>query len=121
MHNNKLIRTAASQPIQFHMHIDERRRLEGLPWNFPLDEWPEHGVVPLSVRRGESRHPVIFVEREGIRYAIKETTPDMARREIANLQEIERRGVPARRPVVSVIVAQPPLVLDAHGPGGVPQ
>src|SRR5437879_3340126 len=65
MHNkefDRTIRTATSRPIQFQMDRGEQHRLEGLPWNFPLDEWPEHGVVPLSVRRGESRHPVIFVE-----------------------------------------------------------
>src|SRR5205085_556909 len=92
-----------------------------LPWNFPLDEWPEHGVVPLSVRRGESRHPVIFVDREGIRYAIKETTPHMAEREIANLHEIDRRGIPVLSAVGSVLVPQPPLLLNEHGPGGIPE
>ena len=103
------------------MDVGDRRRLEGLPWSFPLDEWPEHGVVPLSIRRGESRHPVIFVERKSIRYAIKETTPHMAEREIANLREIERRGLPALSPVGSVVVPGSPLVIDEHGPGGVPE
>ncbi len=77
--------TTRTQNIQFHMDIAHKKRLEGLPWDFPLEEWPDHGVVPLSIRRGESRHPVIFVEREGLRYAIKETTPRMAEREITNL------------------------------------
>ncbi len=124
MQNNKFERTATtvtSKPIQFNMNIGNRRRLEGLPWNFPLEEWPEHGVVPLLVRRGESRHPVIFVEREDARYAIKETTPRMAEREIANLHEIERRGLPALSPVGSVVVPGRPLLLDEHGPGGVPE
>src|SRR5438552_13576639 len=43
----------------------------------------------------------------------------MANREIANLHEIERRGIPVLSPVGSVIVPQPPLLLDEHGPGGV--
>jgi hypothetical protein len=122
MHNkefDRTIRTATSRPIQFQMDRGEQHRLEGLPWNFPLEEWPEHGVVPLSVRRGESRHPVIFVDREGVRYAIKETTPHMAEREIANLHEIDRRGIPVLSPVGSVLVPQPPLLLDEHGPGGI--
>src|SRR5204863_3071942 len=53
------------------------------------------------------------------RYAIKETTPRMAEREIANLHEIERRGLPALSPVGSVIVPGRPLLLDEHGPAGV--
>jgi len=103
------------------MGSDDRHRLEGLPWHFPLEDWPQHGVVPLLIRRGESRHPVIFVEREGVRYAIKETTPHMAEREIYNLHEIESRGIPALSPVGSVTVTAPPVLLDEQGPGGLPQ
>ena len=103
------------------MGLDDRRRLEGLPWDVPLEEWPERGVVPLLIRRGESRHPVIFVEREGQRYAIKETTPHMAEREIHNLREIEGRGIPALSPVGSVSVAAPAILIHEEGPGGLPQ
>ncbi len=100
------------------MDAPNRRRLESLPWQVPLEEWPAHGVVPLLIRRGDSRHPVIFVERESVRYAIKETTPRTAEREIASLREIDHRGIPALSPVGSVMVSAPPLLLDEHGPGG---
>src|SRR5579863_9363681 len=103
------------------MDMENKKRLEGMPWNVPLEEWPDRGVAPLSIRRGESRHPVIFVEREGFRYAIKETTPRMAQREITNLHEIERRGIPALSPVGSVTVPAAPLLIEASGPGNVPQ
>src|SRR6266851_2776085 len=106
---------------QFHMKADDRRSLEGLPWHVPLAEWPERGVVSLPIRKGESRHPVIFVERAGSRYAIKETTPRMAEREINNLHEVERRGIPALSPVGSVTVREAPLLLEEPGPGGIPQ
>jgi hypothetical protein len=103
------------------MRAEDQRRLAGLPWQVPLEEWPQHGVVPLSIRRGESRHPVIFVERDGTRYAIKETTPSMAEREIRNLQEIQRRGIPALSPIGTVIVPAPPVMIEEHGIGGHPQ
>ena len=106
---------------KFKMGIDDQHRLENLPWHIPMDEWPEYGVIPLTIRRGESRHPVIFVESEGTRYAIKETTPHMAEREIKNLREIENRGIPVLSAVGTVTVASPPLLLDTHGPGGLPQ
>jgi hypothetical protein len=109
------------QAPQFHMSAEDRRRLEGLPWQVPLEEWTAHGIVPLSIRRGESRHPVIFLERDGARYAIKETTPHMAEREIHNLCEIERRGIPVLTAVGTVRVAAPGILLDTHGPGGLPQ
>ena len=116
MHNNETNTTTIETTIQFQMDNTERQRLEGLPWRFPLEEWPQHGVVPLVIRRGESRHPVIFVERDRVRYAIKETTPHMAEREIANLHEIERRGIPSLSPVGSVIVSAPPVMLEERGP-----
>src|SRR5438128_4740414 len=116
MHNNETNTTTIETTIQFQMDNTERGRLEGLPWRFPLEEWPQHGVVPLVIRRGESRHPVIFVERDRVRYAIKETTPHMAERDIANLHEIERRGIPSLSPVGSVIVSAPPVMLEERGP-----
>ena len=112
---------ALSSPVQFQMSKDDQRHLADLPWQFPMEEWPEHGVIPLSIRRGESRHPVIFVEHERMRYAIKETTPRMAEREIVNLHEIERRGIPALSPVGSVFVHGSPILLEEHGLHGLPQ
>ena len=103
------------------MGKDDQNRLTNLPWHVPLEEWPEQGVIPLTIRRGESRHPVIFVEIEGARYAIKETTPHMAEREVKNLREIENRGIPVLSAVGSITVNVPPLLLDEHGPGGRPQ
>jgi hypothetical protein len=112
---------ASSAPVKFQMDAHNRRLLQDLPWDASLEEWPARGVVPLLVRRGDSRHPVIFVERENVRYAIKETTPHMAEREIANLREIDRRGIPALSPVGSVIVSAPPILLDEKGPNGLPE
>ncbi len=102
------------------MQAEDQRRLQHLPWHVPLTEWPEHGVVPLVIRRGESRHPVIFVESQGASYAIKETTPHMAEREIHNLQEIEFRGLPALSPVGTVTVHAPPIRVEETGIGGIP-
>ncbi|HEY3993610.1 MAG TPA: DUF4032 domain-containing protein [Ktedonobacteraceae bacterium] len=93
--------------------------LEGLPWHAPLEHWLELGVSLLNIRRGESRHPVVFVEREGIRYAIKETSPHMAEREARSLREIGQRGIPTLTPVGVVIVSMPPVALRASLPGGV--
>src|ERR1700682_717246 len=89
--------------IQFNMSIEDRRRLEHFPWHLPLEEWLREGVTLLLVRRGESRHPVVFVESDGMRYAIKETTPRMAEREIRNLHEIAVRGIPTLTPAGSVL------------------
>lgn len=98
--------------IQFQMKTEDRRRLKSLPWHAPLEEWVTEGVQLLLIRRGESRHPVVFVEIEGFRYAIKETTPRMAEREIRNLEEIERRGIPTLTAVGSVLVPVAPIAVE---------
>ena len=103
------------------MGADDRRRIEGLPWQFPMEEWVSQGLELLNIRRGDSRHPVVFVEREGVRYAIKETTPRMAEREIRNFREIERRGIPALSPIGIVIAPAPPVALDVPKLGGITQ
>lgn len=103
------------------MSAADKRRLQHLPWHLPLEEWLEQGVATLSIRRGESRHPVIFIESDDVRYAIKETTPHMAQREIQNLRQIEFRGLPALSPVGIVIVSAPPLRLESAELGGRPQ
>jgi hypothetical protein len=110
-----------STRIQFHVGTDDRARLEGLPWHFSLEEWQDQGVRLLIVRRGESRHPVVFVECEGKRYAIKETTPHMAEREIRNFREIDRRGIPALRPIGYVTVSAPPIPLAVSQFDGISQ
>jgi len=121
MQNKKTNSSTTRIDPTFQMRADDQHRLASLPWHLPVVEWPEHGVVPLLIRRGESRHPVIFVEREGLRYAIKETTPHMAEREINNLREIAHRGIPALSPVGIVTVPASPILLDEQGPGGRPQ
>jgi Lipopolysaccharide kinase (Kdo/WaaP) family. len=94
------------------------QRLEQLPWQSQLDEWESLGVQLLVVRRGDSRHPVIFVERAGMRYAIKETTPRMAEREIRNLQIVQQRGIPTLSPSGTVLVKAPPIVVEIPGIAG---
>ena len=106
---------------QFQMGAADKRRLQHLPWHLPLEEWASQGVVTLSIRRGESRHPVIFIESDDVRYAIKETTPHMAEREIHNLRDIEFRGIPSLSPVGVVIVSAPPLRFESAEIGGLPQ
>jgi hypothetical protein len=65
----------------------------GLPWDTPLEEWPDDVVVPLP--RGLSRH-IVRIVRLGERvYAVKETQDDIAFREYRMLRDLQRMGMPA--------------------------
>lgn len=92
-----------------HLARTDWTRLRALPWGTPLEEWPERGVATLTVRRGESRHPVLFVEAGRRRYAIKETSPVAARREIGVLEELQRRRCNALEPAGWVVVRGDPI------------
>lgn len=63
-----------------------------LPWDVPLEEWPEEQVVALP--RGISRHVVRFVRLPGGVFAIKEVEEHFADREYELLLLLRRRGIP---------------------------
>jgi hypothetical protein len=91
-------------------------RMRALPWGTPLDEWVAHDVQTLTVRRGESRHPVLFIEAGRRRYALKETSPEAAQDEIEVLEELHRRHCNTLEPVGYVIVrGEPVLVGEVMG------
>ncbi|MFN8146832.1 MAG: DUF4032 domain-containing protein [Candidatus Nanopelagicales bacterium] len=68
-----------------------------LPWDVPLEEWPESTLVALP--RGISRHIVRFVRLGNDVYAVKETVEPIAQHEYDLLFELGRRGIPCVDPV----------------------
>ncbi|RJL31641.1 DUF4032 domain-containing protein [Bailinhaonella thermotolerans] len=74
--------------------------LLSLPWHLPLEDWPEHLIVPLP--RGISRHVVRFVKLSGKVYAIKEIGERLARREYQRLRDLARIDFPSVRAVAVV-------------------
>lgn len=76
---------------------DEIAALSNLPWEKPLEEWPED--PSLTAQRGISRHIVRLVrstpEPESEIYAVKETVEEFATREYEALRELGIRGAPS--------------------------
>jgi Domain of unknown function (DUF4032)/Lipopolysaccharide kinase (Kdo/WaaP) family len=68
--------------------------LLALPWDTPLEEWPDDVVLNVP-QRGISRHVVRFVPTEGHVYALKEIDERLARKEYALLGEFAEEGLPA--------------------------
>ena len=63
-----------------------------LPWHLPLEEWPDENIVALP--KGLSRHIVRFAHLSGHVIAIKETLPELARREYDMLRNLAKLDVP---------------------------
>ncbi|MFB9675835.1 DUF4032 domain-containing protein [Streptosporangium vulgare] len=71
-----------------------------LPWDVPLEQWPEHRLVSLP--RGISRHVVRFARLSGKVYAIKEISEYYAKREYRLLWDLSRMDTPSVEPVAVV-------------------
>ncbi|MER6177391.1 DUF4032 domain-containing protein [Streptosporangium sp. NPDC001681] len=71
-----------------------------LPWDVPLEDWPEHRLVSLP--RGISRHVVRFTRLAGKVYAIKEISEYYAKREYRLLWDLSRLDTPSVEPVAVV-------------------
>jgi hypothetical protein len=71
----------------------EAAGLLALPWDRPLNTWPED-VLTTVPQRGISRHVVRFVADEGTIYALKEIVEPLARKEYALLTDFAAQGLP---------------------------
>lgn len=71
-----------------------------LPWDLPLEEWPEDLLAALP--RGISRHEVRFVNLPGRVIAIKEIGQSSAYHEYKMLRDLGRLGAPAVRPLAVI-------------------
>ncbi|MFI6323560.1 DUF4032 domain-containing protein [Nonomuraea sp. NPDC050556] len=71
-----------------------------LPWELPLEEWPQRHLVDLP--RGISRHVVRFARLGGKVYAIKEISERYAKREYRLLWDLARLDAPSVEPVAYV-------------------
>ncbi|MGV9703590.1 DUF4032 domain-containing protein [Streptomyces sp. NPDC003483] len=71
-----------------------------LPWHLPLEEWPEHHLVPLP--RGISRHVVRYARAGSEVVAVKELAERPALREYEMLRGLDRLSIPAVDPLAVV-------------------
>lgn len=68
-----------------------------LPWEQPLESWPERNLVHLP--RGISRHVVRFTRINDRIYAVKEVGTYLAEHEYPLLRRLEKLDVPCVQPV----------------------
>ncbi|SEA22977.1 Lipopolysaccharide kinase (Kdo/WaaP) family protein [Bowdeniella nasicola] len=71
-----------------------------LPWELPLEEWPESVLAALP--RGISRHIVRFAKLSGRVVAVKEIGETVAHREYEMLRALHRLGAPSVLPMAVI-------------------
>ncbi len=67
-----------------------------LPWQLPLEDWPADRIAALP--KGLSRHTVRFAHLSDHVIAIKETLPELAKREYEMLKKLISLAVPCVEP-----------------------
>jgi hypothetical protein len=94
-------------------------RLITLPWETPLEDWPEEMLVALP--RGISRHVVRFVRVGKEVYALKEVMEHLALHEYRLLRDLTRLDTPSVEPVGVVtgrldVTGEPldPILITEH-------
>lgn len=70
-----------------------------LPWQISLDKWGDTCELIENLPRAVSRHTVIYLRYNGMRFALKELPANIAREEYANLLKMEESRLPAVTPV----------------------
>ena len=71
-----------------------------LPWHLPLEDWPSENIAALP--KGLSRHTVRFAHLGDYVIAIKETLPELAKREYEMLKLLGKLDVPSVEPFATV-------------------
>jgi hypothetical protein len=89
--------------LTFDLSGGHHDRLRRLPWQTRLELWPPRHVHFLDVKSGLSRHVVRFVQAGPGRFAIKETTGEIAGRELSLYRRLHSLGIPTLTPVGTVI------------------
>lgn len=83
---------------------EEIAAMAGLPWEQPLELWPEDPT--LAEKRGISRHVVRLVRSSEAPhseiYAIKETVSEFANREYSLLRQLSHLGAPSVDPIAVI-------------------
>jgi hypothetical protein len=73
-----------------------------LPWHLSLSNWTGACQRLVVVRRGLSRHPVVFVDYDGHLFALKELPTGIAQKESDLLSHIEQLRVPTVAPIGTI-------------------
>ncbi|MEV3874950.1 DUF4032 domain-containing protein [Streptomyces sp. NPDC049906] len=96
-----------------------------LPWDTPLEHWPEHHLVALP--RGISRHVVRYARAGDEVVAVKELAARPALREYELLRVLDRMGIPGVDPLAVVTgrtdtEGEPlePVLITRHLKGSLP-
>ncbi len=103
---------SSDRTIRFHVETIFEKEIKRLPWHIPLAEWEEHGVRTLDIKRGMSRHVVLFVKPGRFSFGIKEISEKISKKEISHYEKLLLRGIHTLVPAGYVVREGEPIPLQ---------
>jgi hypothetical protein len=98
-----------SPDIQFHVDPLFADELKKLPWHIPITKWNGVGVHTLDIKRGISRHAIIFVKTGRFSFGIKEISEEISKKEIENYERLLLMGIHTLIPAGYVVRIEDPV------------
>jgi hypothetical protein len=95
--------------IRFHVDPLFEAELRKLPWTVPISDWQYHGVNILTIKRGISRHVVIFVKAGRFSFGIKEISEEISKKEIDHYEQLLLRGIHTLVPAGFIVREEDPI------------
>ncbi|MFZ2095132.1 MAG: DUF4032 domain-containing protein [Anaerolineales bacterium] len=79
-------------------NLPDLSRFNELPWDRPINQWPKDTPQLEEVQHGISCHPIVFVNYDGLLYAIKELPETVAQKEYKILIQMQELSLPSVKP-----------------------
>jgi hypothetical protein len=79
-------------------NLPDKPYFNELPWEHPINQWAKDTPRVEEVQHGISRHPVVFVNYDGLLYAIKELPNSVAQKEYEILLQMQELSLPSVKP-----------------------
>ncbi len=102
----------SSPTIRFHVDPIFEEELKKLPWSVPIDEWHRYGVKTLNIKRGISRHVVVFVKVGRFSFGIKEISEEISKKEIQSYEHLLLNGIHTLIPAGYVVREEEPIAIE---------
>ncbi|MFA5834208.1 MAG: DUF4032 domain-containing protein [Bacteroidota bacterium] len=101
-----------SPHIRFHVDPIFEEELLKLPWNVPIGDWHKCGVNILNIKRGISRHVVVFVKTGRFSFGIKEISEKISKKEIDHYEQLLLRGIHTLVPAGFVVREEESIAIE---------
>jgi hypothetical protein len=100
-----------SPRIRFAVDPIFKEELEKLPWSIPVADWHRRGVNMLSVKRGISRHEVVFVNTGRFSFCIKEISEEVSKKEVWHYEQLLLLGLHTLVPAGYIVREEEPFAI----------